>query len=1137
MQNCKVPGQAPARNAMKKLHLTMRLTTIFLLACSLQVVANVNGQDAKVTLKAKQVSLEKFFRLIEKQTAYHFFYSASIIPVNEKVDVNVVDEPVSSVLNKLLPGIGLRYKMISDKVISITIDDHRTPAPPQQINGIVTDDSGEPVVGASVVLNPGNRGTSTGADGKFVFNSVEPGNYTIEVSFVGYITESQKVTVSSRTVNLSIKLTGDDKTETAVVVTAFGVTQKKRALGYSVQEVRSQAITESHQPNIVNALQGKVAGVQITNSGGSPGASSIMLIRGGTSLSGNNQPLYVIDGIPMDNSTAITQGNNMVASSAPPSNRAIDINPEDIASVTVLKGPAAAALYGLRAASGVVIITTRKGASGKATLNYSGTLSTDKVSQLPDMQSTYKQGEQGVFDPAAIGSWGPTFDQGEPIYDNLGNFFKSGFAQRHDISVSGGTDNSTFYGSASLLDQDGIVPSTSFSRKSFRLAADSRLSSKFKIGGNASYSHTDRGYVLQGKGVSETSSTTTSGGGTMMGVIFWPRNDDMRNYLNADGSQRTIVGTDNPYWGVEHNPLSEKVDRMLFIGNVEYDPFKFLNITYRLGTDYFTSSFSSVRGAGTTIIGEEKGAIANSTRKNQITTSTLLVTGKHTIKDFNLSLTVGNNVESFQSNTEFAYGRNFIDPSFPSINNTLPSDRLTSGSIQRRRIVGLFGDLSIDWKGIAYLNVRGRNDWSSTLPVDAQSFFYPAVSGTVIVTDLLDEFGMKREGKVLSYAKVRASWARVGKDAPPHVLATTLSNVTNTFTINPRGFILNANNFYGNPSLRPEFTNSIEIGAEARFIDNRLGLDFTYYRTLSDDQILGTRTPPTSGSFLSYLNGGSIENKGIEVILNATPVKSKDFSWTVDLNFARNKATVKSLPGSLDRVELSDAWAAGNVAQGAAFLNGSLFGINGNVWKRNTAGELLLTDAGYPQVQSTLKQIGDRNPDWLGGITNTLNYKNLSLTFMWDLRVGGDIYNATENYLVRSGLSTKTLNRGSTQVFDGVIESSGNKNTQSVVLDQNFYETLYPFQGYDFVEDGSWYRLRYATLNYTLPSKLLGKTPFSRAMVSITGRNLILITDYSGVDPEVSGSGAGVGGSGSFGFDNLGIPATRGFDFSLKVTF
>jgi hypothetical protein len=304
----------------------------------------------------------------------------------------------------------------------------------------------------------------------------------------------------------------------------------------------------------------------------------------------------------------------------------------------------------------------------------------------------------------------------------------------------------------------------------------------------------------------------------------------------------------------------------------------------------------------------------------------------------------------------------------------------------------------------------------------------------------------------------------------------------------------------------------------------------------TDDQILLTRTPPSTSTFLAYVNGGRIDNEGVEVMLNAVPVKTPNFTWDVSVNFSTSKSIVKDLPGALDRVELSDASVAGSVAQGAAFLGGSLFGINGNIWKRNTQGQLLLNNNGYPQIAPLLASIGDRNPDWLGGITNTLSYKTLSLSFLWDIRKGGDIYNATENFLVRSGQSLKTLNRGQATVFEGIIESSGEPNTQSVVLDQNYYQTIYPNNGFDFVEDGSWVRLRYVTLSYSLPKSIFAKTPVNNLQIFATGRNLILITDYSGVDPEVSSGGAGVGGTGSFGLDNMGVPATRGFDIGLKLT-
>jgi hypothetical protein len=436
---------------------------------------------------------------------------------------------------------------------------------------------------------------------------------------------------------------------------------------------------------------------------------------------------------------------------------------------------------------------------------------------------------------------------------------------------------------------------------------------------------------------------------------------------------------------------------------------------------------------------------------------------------------------------------------------------------------------------MAYVNLRARNDWSSTLPVTDNSFFYPSVSGALIITDILREMGLKPGDDTFSYGKIRAAYSEVGKDAPAHVTTTSLASVTNTFTINPRGFITNANNPFGNPTLVPEFTKAFEIGTDLRFLKNRVGIDFTYYNSKSSNQILATRVPPSAGAFLTYLNGGSIQNEGVEFVFNAQAITNPNFKWSVDLNFAKNTSIVKALPGTLDRIELSDAWVSANAAQGAAFLNGSLFGINGNVWKRNTSGQLLLANNGYPQVQTALTNIGDRNPDFTTGITNTFTHKNLSFAFMVDVRVGGKVYNATENSLVRSGLSTKTIDRG-TRVFDGIIESTGIQNTISVPLNQNYYQTIYANQGYDFVEDGGWYRLRYATFSYKMPTKFLEKIDVKGLSFTLTGRNLLLITNYSGVDPEVSGSGAGVGGSGSFGFDNLGIPATRGVDFGLRLT-
>lgn len=991
------------------------------------------------------------------------------------------------------------------------------------VSGKVTSaEDGLPLPGVTVKIKGTTLGVMTNTDGNYSIKAT-PGQILV-FSFISSVSQEQVVGTTAR---INIILKQDSKGLIEVAVTAFGVKQQVRGLGYATQNVKAKEIVESNQPNIVNALQGKVAGVQINNSSGAPGSSASINIRGGSSLSGNNQPLFVVDGIPIDNSTPVSQG-GLVASAAPASNRAIDINPEDIESITVLKGPAAAGLYGLRAASGAIVITTKKGASGAGKVTYSNNFSFDRVNKLPELQSTYKQGEQGVSNAVATGSWGSLLNPGEAVYNNLGDFFKTGFSQTHDVSASGGNEKTTFFASAGLLDQKGIVENTSYKRKSFRLSGDSKISDKLKVGGTLNYIESDRKYVLQGSG---------SG---VMGAALWPTSDNMSIYLNPDGSQRTLTGLDNPYWSRNYKPITDKVNRIIANGNIVYDPFSFLNVTYRLGTDFYNEKFKSIRGAGTTVVGEEKGAISEVASTNQITTSTLLITGKKTFwTDFNTSLTLGHNLESTAYEGVTTTGLGFIDPTFTSLNNTLPNTRTSINNITRRRIMGVFGDLNLDYKNLVYLNFRGRNDWSSTVRKDARSFFYPAISTSIVFSEVLKEMGLKSDDKVFSFGKFRASWARVGKDAPPYVLATTLGTTTNSSTINPRGFIINSGGYYGNPLLQPEFTNSFEIGADVRFFKSRVGLDVTYYNSTSDNQILGTRTTPSSGAFLAYLNGGSIHSRGVEAILNIQPIAHQNFKWSVDLNFAKNKSTVKSLPGELDRIELSDAWVAAggtNVAQAAAFLNGSLFGINGTTWKTNSDGKLLLDNNGAPQIAPALSLIGDRNPDFTAGITNTFTYKNLSLSFMIDIRRGGDIFNNTENAMVYSGTSKKTLDR-TTKVFDGIIESTGLANTKSIKLDQNYYQTLYAKQGYDFVEDGSWYRLRYATVSYSFPKTRIKGVGLSNLQVSLTGRNLILITKYSGVDPEVSGSGAGVNGSGSFGFDNLGIPATRGFDLGLRLSF
>lgn len=1003
-------------------------------------------------------------------------------------------------------------------------------------------EDGGTLTGVNVVVKGTTVLATTDINGRYTID-VPAGATTLTFSYIGFRT--LEVPISGRSV-VDVRLAVDTRQLDELVVTAFGVEQERKSLGYAVQEVRAASIVEAQQPNLVNALQGKVAGVQITSSGGAPGAASVIMIRGGTSLSGNNQPLFIVDGIPIDNSAPVSRGVGLGAQSTVNSNRGIDLNPEDIESITILKGPAAAVLYGLRASEGAVIITTKRGKAGTSRVSYSNGISFDVVNRLPELQGRYKQGVDGVFNPDARSSWGPEFADGETVYNNLGDFFQTAQTSRHDLSVSGGTNRSTFYMSTSRYDQVGIIKNTDFQRTSFRVSADTRIFDNLTVGGSANYVNSQNRSALQGSGVSETnivSATGGGGGGTMRGIYNWPRNVNMADYLNEDGSQKTLLGVagdaafvDNPYWSIRNNPNNSTVNRLIASLSATYNPLDFMSITYRAGTDIYNEEFSSVRASGTVIGGEERGAITQNDIVNEIITSTLLVTMRRSLtSDINASLTLGNNVELARRVGTAWYGRNFIAPGFASINNVAQADRTVSQNGFNRRIVGAFGDLNMDWKNVVFLNVRGRNDWSSTLPEDARSFFYPSVSTAIVVTDLLDEFGVDNGYKrVLSFAKLRASVTRVGKDAPPHVLGNRYFNTTNSFTGAPRGFIVDTYAF-GSPDLRPEFTESFETGLDLRLFEGRIGVDFSYYKMNTDDQILFTRVPPSASSFIAYLNGGRIDNEGVELMINASPLTSGALKWDMDINFTKNTSTVVDLPGLLDRVEQSDASVDGFVAQGAGFLGRSLFGINADVWLRNADGVLLLNNAGYPQIDPTKQVVGDRNPDFTVGFTNSFNYKNLSLSFLWDIRIGGDIYNATENALVRSGLSTKTLDRGQSVIFDGIIASTGQPSTISVPLNQNYYQNIYRGNGEAFVEDGTWYRLRYVTLSYRVPQRSIERFGIKGLEFTATGRNLLLFTNYSGVDPEVSSGGSGVAGAGSMGMDNLGVPGTRGFDFGLRL--
>lgn len=990
----------------------------------------------------------------------------------------------------------------------------------QDITGTVTDADKVPLPGVSIIIEGTTQGTTTDFDGNYSINA-EPEDRLV-FSYLGM--ETQVVEVGSqKVINLSLK---DDMTSLdEVVVTAFGDESKKKSVTTSVQAIKAGELLEGNQNNMVNGLQGKVSGVTIVNSGGAPGSSSVMLIRGGTSITGDNQPLFVVDGIPIDNSTS----SSLEVASA---NRASDINPEDIESISILKGPSAAALYGIQAANGAVIITTKKGKAGVSRISYSGSLSVDKVLGTPDVQTTYGQGKEIgtgsdiVYDAQSEFSWGDQLDAGTPIYKNIEDLYQSAITQNHNVSYSSGNEKGNVYFSIGDLSQDGVIPTTSYDKTSFKLNVNTTLKENLTVGVSANYITTNTNSTKQGN----------ASGSSFTSLLAYPVNVNAKDYLNADGTQKQFFVDqqfDNPYWSFANSPNTDEVNRLIGVISLNY---KFLNdftLSYKIGTDNYTEFNKKITGDGSLIENREEGYISQFDKDHKRLTSNLFLRfDKDLSDDFTLNSMIGNSVEETDIRTTYSTGDGFLAPGIYSIGNVLIDNQSITEIIARKRIVGLFGEVKLGWKNALFLTATGRNDWSSTLPEDKRSFFYPSVGTSAVMTDLFQ--GLASENG-LNYLKLRASWAKVGKDAPIGALESSLG--TNINGLASSAYTWNGVDV-GNPELEPEFTNSYEVGADMRFFKNRISLDLAYYYSKSENQILqDIRVPPTTGTFYATLNGGSIENKGVEALLSARILESPSgFAWNADFNFGVNKSKVLDLPGFLNEVYLSDSWTYRNSAAGAAILDGSLFGLRGKRPQRNEDGEMIIQSNGYYILEDATYEDVQRLPDWSLGITNSVSFKNLKLSFLLDIVQGQEIYNATESALAYYGLSTNTLDRGETVVLNGV-DVNGNVNQTPITKNQEFYQNYYSLNSENFIEDGSFARLRYVTLSYKFPQSVLDKLSLSSLELYATGRNLLTITDYSGVDPEINTFGAGISGAGSMYIDNLGTPNTQGFDLGLKFTF
>lgn len=1054
------------------------------------------------------------------------------------------------------------------------------------VRGIVTtEEDGEPVIGASVIVKGTALGTVTDVNGRFELSGLPPSATRLLISYISLM--AKEVAIAPQ---VSVTLKSDTHLLDEVVVTALGISREKKALGYTAQEVKQDALVQGKDNNLLNSLSGKIAGVRITNTQGDVGSSRIV-IRGETSIAGENQPLFIVDGIPVDNSQL-----NARSSGRDFKNAIADLNPEDIKTLTVLKGPNAAALYGARAAHGAIVITTKGGDKRQKGIGITLHSSTQVsfVATLPEFQNLFGQGAGGRFsyvDGKGAGvndgvdeSWGPRLDIGLliPQFDspldadgnrvatswvshpnNVRDYFRMGISTNSGISVARGDDKYQFRVGYNYEKQVSIVPDAGTNKTNISLNTDYHLAKWIVVGATANYIV----YTAPSLPGSATPSGSNVRSNSPMLQFLWFGRQVDTNSLKADYTRNWNSSYyDNPFWSASYNTQSQERHRLIGDLHAEFRLTDGLNVRFRTSTDWYNDRRKSKVKWGSAGAGSPYGSYAEDAYTVKENNTEVLATYiKQLNKNWGIDALLGFNVRNKQYENNYQAAPRLAVADLYTLTNS--RDPLTSSNdFYRLRQYGLYGSIQLDYRRWAFLNITGRNDWSSTLPVDNNSYFYPSVTASVLLSEA---FGWR--SKAVNYLKIRGGWSQVGADANPYQLATVFTSET-AFNGNP----LQSSSTIGmNPNLKPEKTSSIEAGFEAAFWDNRLCLDFTYYKTDSRNQILKLATTAASGYTSQVRNAGHIRNRGYEIQLGAVPIQtSKGFRWNLDLNYGANSSKVVKLDdeGLITSYQLYSSGIQILASVGEAY--GTLFGTS---YVRDANGNVVVDANGLPKISTTNKTLGKFTPDWTGGISNTFSYRSLSLSFLIDASVGGSIFSNTNktgkytgvlantlsgrdaehgglwyytdamgnnvrlpespSYSVSSdGLYYAQVNGQSTRVYqDGImvegVTESGSKN-EEVVSAEKYYHRIYSIAEAN-VYDASYVKLREVALSYRLPRLWTQKLHLQEASVTLTGRNLWTIyKSVPNIDPEsalTTGNAQGV--------EAYSLPTTRSFGVNLSVKF
>lgn len=1179
---------AYGRNLLFLVPIKAKAVTLLLLLVALSTTATAFAQ--KITLSVKQASLDQVFTAIKQQTGYFFLYNNDVLKNTTPVNIQVKDADITTVMNQCIAGQPLEYKII-DRTITLKEAPLKKPVAhllaDTTITGQVTDEKGAPLPGVTVSVEGSSKGAVTDASGKYSIQ-LPAGAKALLFSFIGY--SKQRVETAGNSI-INVKLAEGAKGLSEVVVTALGIKRESKSLGYTVAELKGADLSEGKEVNVANALSGKVAGVQVSQPASGAGGSSKVLIRGNNSLQGNSQPLYVVDGVPLDNQNIGAAGST---GGVDYGDGISNINQEDIESISILKGPNAAALYGQRGSNGVVLITTKSGSSRKGIgLKFSSDYSIGNALVTPDFQDEYGQGLNGDFthfrasdgkvytmaqakaqglqgmpkmsagrDRIARSSWGPKME-GQQYEDQWGNilsltpqpntykhFFNTEKQFVNNVAADGGNDKINYRFSYSNTHVNGYVPTNTLDRNTFNLRTQAYITPKFQLDAKINY--------ISQKGKNRPTLSDASDNPAYL-FISQPRSMPLNiledyTWTAADvakqfgysgvtpGLEKTYAtnsSTANPYWTIHKTQNTDQRDRLLGMLRLSYEFNKWLKLTARGGTDFYTEERLRWRAKGTYQSQNRNGDIEDRViRVREDNYDVLLNSNLELNKDFTLGLNAGASHQKKFMRMTGNTGKEFIVPDLHVINNTLTNSYLFD--LQQSEINSVYGFGQLAFRNYWFVDFSARNDWSSTLSAANNSFFYPSVSTSLIMTDILS-----LNKNIINFWKLRGSLAQAGSSGNPYQLTGAYSLDQFTHGGQP---LAAYTSIIPDPNLKNELTTSVEFGTDLRLLNNRLGISFTYYNAATKNQILDVPLPPSSKFEARRINAGEIRNKGIELSLSGTPVKlANGFTWESSFNFSRNRNEVVSLTTGVETFLLgSDRGINVIAAPGKPF--GTMIGT-GFAWLKDEAGNRLIDPTtGLPlRTQGRqLTELGNAMPDWTGGFSNNFRYKGFALAALVDIRQGGLVYSQSNREELIYGTTKRTLTgRDGSYVATGMVAekdnngkwvSTGKPNTMKVMA-QDYWNVVASDKenvvSEEMMNDASYIAMREISLSYALPAKWLSGKVIRRMSIGIYGRNLFYFQRKTdGFSPEASSFNVN---NSSLGLESTALPMMRNFGVNLSL--